>query len=409
MSPVSNGRRGATREGRVPAAATAGSAVPRGNKAASRGVAILGSTGSIGTTALRVLARQRDRFRVAALTAFANAALLAEQADLHQPGFVGLVGDAAARREGWAYGPECLVEAATRPDADVVLNAVVGAAGLDATLAALGAGKRVALANKETLVMAGELVTRAAARGGGEIVPVDSEHSAILQCLTGRRGAEVRRVVLTASGGPFRDWSPERLAAATVSDALQHPTWRMGRKITVDSATLANKALEVIEAHFLFGLPYDHIEIVVHPQSVVHSFVEFVDGSVLAQMGAPSMELPVLYALTHPDRVPDAGVPPFDPVRLSPLTFEPVRVQDFPALRLGLEAGRAGGAAPAVFNAANERAVALFLSGSIRFADIPRAIASALDALASSAGGSRDALLVADGAARRHVELLFAC
>jgi 1-deoxy-D-xylulose-5-phosphate reductoisomerase len=374
-----------------------------------RGVAILGSTGSIGTTALRVLARQRDRFRVVALTAFANAELLGEQAELHRPGFVGLVDGVPTGRKGWAYGPDCLVEAASRPDADVVLNAVVGAAGLDATLAALGAGKRVALANKETLVMAGELVTRAAARGGGEIVPVDSEHSAILQCLTGRRGTEVRRVILTASGGPFRDWTRERLAAATVSDALQHPTWRMGRKITVDSATLANKALEVIEAHYLFGLPYDRIEVVVHPQSVVHSFVEFVDGSVLAQMGAPSMELPVLYALTHPDRVPDTGVPGFDPVGLSPLTFESVRAEDFPALQLGIEAGRAGGAAPAVFNAANEQAVALFLDGLVRFADIPRAIASALDALGSRAGGSRDALLAADAEARRHVELLFAC
>jgi len=374
-----------------------------------RGVAILGSTGSIGTTALRVLARQRERYRVVALTAYANAALLREQEELHAPEFVGLVNGTATGSAEWAHGPGCLVAAATRPDADVVLNAVVGAAGLDATLAALGAGKRVALANKETLVVAGELVAQAAASGGGEIVPVDSEHSAILQCIAGRPGTEVRRVVLTASGGPFRDWPRERLAAATVSDALQHPTWRMGRKITIDSATLANKALEVIEAHFLFGLAYDRIEVVVHPQSVVHSFVEFVDGSVLAQMGVPSMELPVLYALTHPDRVPDTGVPPFDPVELSPLTFEPVRADDFPALQLGIAAGRAGGAAPAVFNAANEQAVALFLDGRLRFADIPRGIASALDALASLPSGTRDALLAADREARRHVKLLFAC
>jgi 1-deoxy-D-xylulose-5-phosphate reductoisomerase len=210
-------------------------------------------------------------------------------------------------------------------------------------------------------------------------------------------------VILTASGGPFRGWSREQLDRATVADALQHPTWRMGRKITVDSATLANKALEVIEAHFLFGLPYDAIEVVVHPQSVVHSFVEFIDGSVLAQVGMPSMELPVLYALTHPERVADTGVPPFDPVELSPLTFEPVRVSDFPALRLGIEAGRAGGAAPAVFNAANEQAVAMFLDGRIRFSDIAGAIAGALSALSGAPADSREALQAADGAARRYV------
>jgi len=374
-----------------------------------KGVAILGSTGSIGTTALRVLSRQRERFRVAALTAFSNVALLREQAELHAPSFVGLVNDCARQERGWTTGSDCLVEAATRADVDIVLNAVVGAAGLDATLAALEAGKRVALANKETLVVAGELAAEAAARGGGEIVPVDSEHSAILQCVAGRPRSEVRRIVLTASGGPFRGWTRDRLERATIAEALAHPTWQMGRKITVDSATLANKALEVIEAHFLFGLPYDQIEVVVHPQSVVHSFVEFVDGSVLAQMGVPSMELPVLYALTHPHRLPDTGVPPFDPAELSPLTFERVRHDDFPALRLGIDAGRAGGAAPAVFNGANEQAVALFLEGRARFYDIPRVIASALDALAALPGGSREALLAADAAARRHVIEKLSC
>ena len=374
-----------------------------------RGVALLGSTGSIGTTALRVLDRQRHRFRVAALTAFANSALLAEQASRFRPAFVGLVsnGDPASAR--WQTGQGCLVEAATRDDVDIVINAVVGAAGLDATLAALEAGKRVALANKETLVMAGDLAAAAADRGGGEIVPVDSEHSAILQCLAGRRTEDVRRVILTASGGPFRDWSAERLSGATIDDALHHPTWRMGRKITVDSATLANKALEVIEAHYLFDLPYDRIEVVVHPQSVVHSLVEFVDGSVLAQLGTPSMELPVLYALTHPERVPDNGVRPFDPVACSPLTFELVRYDQFPALRLGMVAGRAGGAAPAVFNAANEQAVALFLEGRITFTQIAGAIESALSAFGGSPGDSREALLSADADARRHVRGLFQC
>ncbi len=373
----------------------------------TRGVAILGSTGSIGTTALRVLARHTDRFHVAALTAFSNAALLGEQAAIYHPSFVGVVRNGAAHPAGWREGAGCLVEAVQQKDVAIVLNAIVGAAGLDATLAAVRAGKRVALANKETLVVAGELVAAACRAGGGEIVPVDSEHSAILQCIAGRPATDIRRLLITASGGPFRDWTKERLARATVADALQHPTWRMGRKITIDSATLANKALEVIEAHFLFGLPYDRIEIVVHPQSVVHSMVEFVDGSVLAQMGAPSMELPVLYALTHPERVADTGVPPFDPVELSPLTFERVRASDFPALQLGIDAGRAGGALPAIFNAANEQAVALFLEGRATFGDIPRAIARALETLSGSSGGSREALLTADQEARRVVRELF--
>jgi 1-deoxy-D-xylulose-5-phosphate reductoisomerase len=376
-----------------------------------KGIAILGSTGSIGTTALRVLERQRDRFRVVALTAFANGALLSEQAEHFSPDFVGLVRSDTREpaRAGWACGERCLVEAATLDGVDIVLNAVVGAAGLDATLAALEQGRRVALANKESLVMGGDLVRSAARRGGGELVPVDSEHSAILQCIAGRPRTEIRRLVLTASGGPFRKWTNDQLERATIADALQHPTWQMGRKITVDSATLANKALEVIEAHFLFDIPYDRIDVVVHPQSVVHSFVEFIDGSVLAQLGVPSMELPVLYALTYPDRVSDTGVPPFDPVELSPLTFEPVRRDDFPSLALGVQAGRSGGAAPAVFNAANEAAVALFLDGVIRFGDIPRAIESALARHGGVDSRSREAILSADALARQHVQELFRC
>ena len=368
-----------------------------------RGIAILGSTGSVGTTALRVLERQRDGFEVRALTAFSNAELLRAQVAAHAPTYVGLVQATPDADAAWACGTDCLVSAATRDDVHTVINAVVGAAGMRATLAALHAGKRVALANKETLVMAGSLVTAAARRGGGELVPVDSEHSAILQCIAGRPMTEVRRLIITASGGPFRTWDAERVQSATVSDALNHPTWSMGRKITIDSATLANKALEVIEAHHLFGIPYDRIDVVVHPQSVVHSFVEFVDGSVLAQLGVPSMELPVLYALTYPDRVADSGVPAFDPVALSPLTYEPVRHEVFPALRLGLEAGRRGGAAPAVFNAANEEAVARFLQGELRFGDIARAIASALAAIGDRAGDTLEALVGADAAARVHV------
>ncbi|MDQ3242339.1 MAG: 1-deoxy-D-xylulose-5-phosphate reductoisomerase, partial [Gemmatimonadota bacterium] len=324
-----------------------------------------------------------------------------------RPGYVGLVSASEDRLEGWHGGARCLVEAATSDEADIVLNAVVGAAGLDATLAALRAGKRVALANKEALVIAGALVERACSEGGGEVVPVDSEHSAILQCIGSRPRSDIRRIILTASGGPFRDWSEARTAAATAEDALRHPTWTMGRKITIDSATLANKALEVIEAHFLFGLPYDKIDVVVHPQSIVHSFVEFIDGSVVAQMGLPNMELPVLYALTHPERAADNGVAPFDPVAASPMTFEPVAHERFPALRLGIEAGRRGGAAPAVYNAANELAVSLFLDGRIRFGDIPVAIESSLAELAGMPGETREQLLAADESARRHVMELF--
>ena len=369
-----------------------------------RGIAILGSTGSIGTSALNVLARQASQFRVAALTAHGNVELLRQQAAQFHPSFVACVSpNGAACDPAWATGPSALVAAATRPDADIVLNAVVGAAGLDATLAALGAGKRVALANKESLVVGGALVLEAARRGGGELVPVDSEHSAILQCIAGRPGQAVRRLILTASGGPFRTWPVERIAEARLEDALKHPTWTMGRKITVDSATLANKALEVIEAHFLFGLPYDRIEVVVHPQSIIHSMVEFVDGSVLAQLGQPTMEVPILYAFTHPERVPDTGLPPFDPVKTGSLTFEAVRHDAFPTLGLGVAAGRQGGGAPAVFNAANEEAVARFLGGTLRFVEIPQAIESALGALGGQAAADRAALATLDAEARAHV------
>lgn len=373
-----------------------------------RGVAILGSTGSIGTAALTVIARHQDRFRVNAITAYENAGLLREQAAATMAPYVGIVNATEGRDATWATGTVSLVDAATRDDVSIVVNAIVGAAGLQATLAALGAGKRVALANKESLVMGGKFVLSAAATGGGEIVPVDSEHSAILQCIGARPATEVRRLILTASGGPFRDWDRDRIARATIADALNHPTWRMGRKISVDSATLANKALEVIEAHYLFGIPYDRIEVVVHPQSIVHSFVEFVDGSVLAQVGFPTMELPILYALTHPDRISDAGTRSFDPLFTTPLSFEPADINRFPALALGIKAGEAGGCAPTVFNAANEAAVCLFLDGAIGFGDIGRGIASALDSLTGLPSEAVTDLTAADAAARLHVRALFA-
>ena len=367
----------------------------------SVGVAVLGSTGSIGRSTLAVLERHRDRFRVVALTAHSNAELLQAQAKAWRPVYVGMVNGAAERGPEAGHGPGCLVEAATHPDVAIVVNGIVGAAGLEATLAALNAGKRVALANKETLVMAGELVTAAARAGGGEVVPVDSEHSAVLQCLAGKSTADVARLVLTASGGPFRTWEPARIALASVAEALQHPTWKMGRKITVDSATLVNKALEVIEAHFLFSLGFPQVDVVVHPQSVVHAFVELVDGSVLAQLGFPNMELPILYALTHPERVADTGPRRFDALAAGALTFEPVVPERFPAYALGRAAGIAGGTSPATFNAANETAVELFLTGTIRFGRIAEIVERVLADAEHGPATSLDAVLEADGSARR--------
>lgn len=362
-------------------------------------VALLGSTGSIGLSTLRVLERQREAFELVALVAGSNRDRLAEQVAVWNPRYAALVGGNGDTR--FPSGAETLIEAATRPDVDIVVNAVVGAVGLDATLAALRAGKRVALANKETLVMAGPLVAEAARQGGGEVIPIDSEHSAVLQCLVSQ-GAAPSRMILTASGGPFRTWEREKLEQATVAEALNHPTWQMGAKITVDSATLANKALEVIEAHFLFGLDYDRIEVIVHPQSIVHAFVEFPDGSVLAQVGFPSMEVPILYALTHPDRLSDNGVRRFDPVAAGPLSFEPVRRECFGAFELGVTAGRMGGTAPAVFNAANEVAVAAFLEGRITFGKIPVVIDAALQRHDDVGTITLDAVRAADAAARRH-------
>lgn len=370
-----------------------------------KGVAILGATGSIGRSALAVLDQHPDRFRAVVLTANRNLATLRRLAERYRPSLAVLAEPAAElpAAEGgtvWRSGRDALLEAVTHPEVDVVLNALVGAAGLEPTLAALRAGKRVALANKESLVCGGPLVLRAAREGGGELVPVDSEHSAIFQCLQGARAQDVQRLVITASGGPFRELPPERLAEVTPPDALRHPTWEMGAKITIDSATLANKALEVIEAHFLFGVPYARIEAVVHPQSIIHSMVEFVDGSVLAQLGFPTMEIPVLYALSHPERLPYA-CRRFDPLRAGELSFEPVREDCFPAFRLGVAAGEAGGTMPAVFNAANEVAVAAFLARRLPFPGIAEAIADVLDRWGGGELRGLDDVLEADAWARR--------
>lgn len=348
------------------------------------GIAVLGATGSIGRSALAVIDRHPDRFRVVALTAHRNGKKLAELVARYRPELAVLSEEDALRGLAsppparWLAGREALLEAATHPEVDVVINAVVGAAGLEATLAALHAGKRLALANKESLVVGGPLVLAARETGGGTLVPVDSEHSAILQCLHCARTSDVRRLLLTASGGPFRDWSVDRLRTATPAEALRHPTWAMGAKITVDSATLANKALEVIEAHYLFGVSYDRIDVVIHPQSIIHSMVEFTDGSVLAQMGFPTMELPILYALTYPERLEDSGTR-FDPVSAGMLTFQELDPDRFPAFRLGIEAGRAGGTAPAVYNAANEVAVAAFLAEELPFLAIGEVIERVLE------------------------------
>jgi len=333
------------------------------------GVAILGSTGSIGTQALDVLDRHRDDFRVVALAAGRNTALLERQ----RVEF----GVASELARACPDDPDTLAELARLPEVDVVLNAVVGFAGLPATLAALEAGKHLALANKESLIAAGPVVAKARAVGGGEIVPVDSEHSAVWQALRSGRLSEVGRIVLTASGGPFRGRTAAELREVAPADALAHPTWNMGAKITIDSSTLMNKGLEVIEAHELFGVDFDAIDVVVHPQSVVHGMVEFVDGATIAQLSMPDMRLPIGLALGAPARFPEAfGA--IDWTTLSTLTFEPPDRQTFRALDLAYEAGRTGGTAPAVLSAANEVAVEAFLAGRIGWHEIAETVAEVL-------------------------------
>jgi 1-deoxy-D-xylulose-5-phosphate reductoisomerase len=368
-------------------------------------IAILGSTGSIGRSALEVIDRHADRFEVVALAANRRVDELADQVRRHRPARAVLChadstppDDSGTR---WLSGRSALLDLAADPDVDVVLNALVGAAGLEPTLRALETGHRLALANKESLVAGGRLVIEAAERGGGEIVPIDSEHSAILQCLEGHSGSSVHRVVLTASGGPFRGRNREALLHVRPEEALRHPTWDMGAKITIDSATLANKALEVIEAHYLYGLGYDAIDAVIHPQSVIHSFVEFVDGSVLAQLGFPTMELPILYALSYPERLSDDALRTYDPVGASPLTFEEIDEAAFPLFGLGTEAGRRGGIAPAVYNAGNEIAVQAFLEGKVRFPEMVDVVSEAMESMGQ--GEIRDVrdVFEVDGAARR--------
>ncbi|MGE0606530.1 MAG: 1-deoxy-D-xylulose-5-phosphate reductoisomerase [Pirellulales bacterium] len=349
-------------------------------------VAILGSTGSIGRSTLEVIAASGGQMQAVALTAHANLALLEEQARQFRPQWIVGTDRAALAAENIILpdgvqllsGPEALAEVAASDEVDIVVAAIVGAAGLAGTWAALEAGKIVALANKETLVMAGPLVMELARSRGATILPVDSEHSAVFQALQAGRRDEVKRVVLTASGGPFRQHTAEQLSRVTVAEALSHPTWAMGRKISIDSATMMNKALEIIEARWLFDLRADQIEVVVHPQSVVHSLVEYVDGSVMAQLSPPDMKLPIQYALTWPRRRPGPAAQ-LDWSQAWRLEFEPPDFERFPALLLGLEAARAGGTTGAVLNAANEAAVAGFLAGEFDFTDIVPACRSVLD------------------------------
>jgi 1-deoxy-D-xylulose-5-phosphate reductoisomerase len=377
------------------------------------GIAILGSTGSIGTQAVETCLRFPDRFRVAALSTHRNVDLLARQADLLGPAVVVIADPGAAARAGDPHvlggatvftGPDAVVGLATGELAtcDTVLNALVGVAGLRATMAALQTGKRLALANKESLVVGGELVTGLVGAAGSQLIPVDSEHSAVFQCLVGEDAREVARIVLTASGGPFRGRTRAELETVTREQALTHPRWSMGPKITIDSATLMNKGLEVIEAHHLFGVGYDRVDVVIHPQSIVHSMVEFVDGSMKAHLGRTDMRIPIQYALSYPERL-EGPLPPLDLVETASLSFEAPDPATFSALSLAYAAGRAGGTAPAVLNAANEEAVAAFLDGHCTFLDITDTVASAVEAHEPQPAESVEALFEADAWARELV------
>ena len=378
----------------------------------SQGIAILGSTGSIGRNALRVIDALGPGYDVVGLSAHSSIELLAEQTRRYRPRFVAVTNGDYAKRfrallDGWdteiLVGPESLTALAESDAIDTVLTAVVGAAGLPSALATARSGKRLAIANKEPLAIAGELLTRIAREHGSTLLPVDSEHSAVFQAMQSGRASEVRKILLTGSGGPFRGASRADLEHVTVEQALAHPTWQMGPKITIDSATLMNKALEVIEARWLFDLPVDKIEVLIHPESIVHSLVEFVDGSVIAQLGEPDMCLPIQYALTYPQRV--AGIA--KPLRLEQigrLRFEQPEPETFRALTLAYDVARTGGTAPVVFNAANETAVENFLAGHIQFVQIMRLVEHCLDRHDVRPTACLDDVLEADAWAREEVK-----
>lgn len=380
-----------------------------------KAISLLGSTGSIGTQTLDIVAQNPDRFRIVGLAAGRNVEMLAAQIRTFRPQIAAICDPDAlpSLREAIADldsqpillgGAAGVVEVARYGDAEAVVTGIVGCAGLLPTIAAIEAGKDIALANKETLIAGGPVVLPLVQKHNVKLLPADSEHSAIFQCLQGVPAGGLRRILLTASGGAFRDRPVEELAQVTVADALKHPNWTMGRKITIDSATLMNKGLEVIEAHFLFGADYDQIEIVIHPQSIIHSLIELQDTSVLAQLGWPDMRLPLLYALSYPDRIP-TDWKKLDLVKAGDLTFREPDHQKYPCMQLAYAAGRAGGSMPAVLNAANEQAVELFLNEQITFLDIPRLIEQVCDRHQSQnrSDPSLDDILAADHWARQEV------
>jgi 1-deoxy-D-xylulose-5-phosphate reductoisomerase len=373
-----------------------------------KAISIIGSTGSVGVTTLDVVARFPDRFRVVAMAAGRNLELLADQIRRFRPQLVSvetpeLARDLAQRIPSQVtilHGSEGVIAVATHPEARLVVSALVGALGLPPTLAAIKAGKDIAFANKEVLVVAGEVVTRAVREYGVRLLPVDSEHNAIFQCMEGRPAESVKRIILTASGGPFRQLPADRFGEITVEDALNHPTWRMGNKITIDSATMMNKGLEVIEAHWLFDLPAEKIDVVIHPQSVIHSMVEMIDGSVIAEMAITDMAIPAAFALAYPDRLPLDHLPPLSLIDCANLSFEKPDFVRFPCLRLAYEALREGGTMAACLNAANEELVAGFLAGSIRFVDIPRHIETVMSRHHNPPARTLEDVIGTDGWAR---------
>lgn len=377
-------------------------------------IAILGSTGSIGVNTLKVVEKFAGRFQVSALAAGRNIRLLKEQILEFKPKTVSVIDEDTARelREilphsgvEIGYGIEGVRAVATLPEAELVVSAIVGTAGLIPTIAAIEAGKKIALANKETLVAAGPMVLAAARQNGIQVIPIDSEHSAIFQALQGHRRKDVRRIILTASGGPFLDWPLKQLKKATPREALAHPNWQMGEKISIDSATLMNKGLEVIEARWLFDLLPDKIEVLIHPQSIIHSMVEYIDGSVVAQLSVPDMQGPIAYALAYPERL-EAALSPVDFCELKKLTFLPTDEQRFPSLSLAYRALETGESMPAVLNAANEIAVKAFLEERIRFTDIPRIIEKTMDTYPGPVAGSIEEILEVDRGARKKAEEL---
>jgi 1-deoxy-D-xylulose-5-phosphate reductoisomerase len=376
-------------------------------------IAVLGSTGSIGTNCLEVIGALPERLDLRGVAARSSWQLLGQQTERFAPRWAvlsdtslkGIVPRSAfSSKTELLFGSEGVERLASDPEIDVVVSGIVGAAGLAGTWAALEAGKRVCIANKETLVVGGSLIMDLARRRGAEVLPVDSEHSAIFQALQSGRKHEVKRIVLTASGGPFRGLSAAQLEQVTPEMALAHPTWNMGKKISVDSATMMNKALEVIEAKWLFGLDVDQIDVVVHPQSIMHSFVEFVDGSVMGQLSPPDMKLPIQYALTWPDRTQGVS-PKLDWTKRFQLEFEPPDLERFPALALGFEVARRGGTCGAVLNAANEAAVERFLNRDLKFTDIPRACRAVLEAHDFDPSPSLPELLAHDKRARQEIQL----